>query len=129
LKPIWRQKALKIILTRDPVCAGDDADSPHQKILEVTDQPSLREFVKRIVSSDYLPKFNGRVTWVFSGSKPLAVVAEKWKEPKILGSSLAEPQLQDFLSQADDSGAFHFSYMVEKDPDVVFEILERVSRR
>ncbi len=67
---------LPVVLTRDSVCAGDDCDAPHEKMVEV---PSFvdPEALARALSSGYLPSVAGIAhswTCVLNGRK-LAVIS------------------------------------------------------
>lgn len=49
---------IKVVLTRDSVCAGDDCDAPHEKFIEAFSFVDPEAFAKA-VSSDYLPSVSG----------------------------------------------------------------------
>ena len=49
---------IPVILTRDSVCAGDDCDAPHEKLVEVYSFVDPEAFA-RAISSGYLPSVAG----------------------------------------------------------------------
>jgi dsRNA-specific ribonuclease len=115
---------MELHINRDSVAAGDDAD-PHNKILEFLGDPSLKEALKRIVSSEYLPRMHDRkVSWVVSSQRPMAVIAEHWQEPKFLRGFNGDDKLGSLARS--ETMKWHFSYLIQNDPDVVYEILSRV---
>jgi len=54
---IFRPK-IQVILTRDPVCAGDDCEGPHKETVEVYSFVEPEVFAREI-SSGYLPSIAG----------------------------------------------------------------------
>jgi hypothetical protein len=50
---------IKFRLTRDSVCAGDDAEAPHERVLEV--EPPLADVMQFVseTSRGYLPSVDG----------------------------------------------------------------------
>jgi hypothetical protein len=49
---------IRIKLTRDSVCAGDDIDAPHERIVEVYSFTDTHSFVNQFATG-YLPSVNG----------------------------------------------------------------------
>lgn len=49
---------IRVILTRDSVCAGDDADAPHEKSVDVPSFVDSEAFA-RAISNGYLPSVAG----------------------------------------------------------------------
>jgi hypothetical protein len=49
---------IQVVLTRDPVCAGDDCDAPHERKVEVYSFVDSEDFA-RAISSGYLPPVAG----------------------------------------------------------------------
>ena len=49
---------IRVLLTRDSVCAGDDCDAPHEKTVEVYSFVDPEPFARE-VSSGYLPSVFG----------------------------------------------------------------------
>jgi hypothetical protein len=76
-----------LIVWRDSVAAGDDADAPHEWILPVSPDATVSDVVERVlrVSPRYLASIGGgRATWILETGRPIAVVAQQWEEPRYL---------------------------------------------
>jgi hypothetical protein len=111
-----------LILWRDSVCAGDDCDAPHEVLLPLPRDVSLRGFAERLFDRTYLAKIEGgEATWILQAQRPLAVFAQQWAEPRFLVSpdatllSLFEPNARPHLQ---------FRYGCQVDPARVFECLQ-----
>ena len=111
-----------LIIWRESVAAGDDADAPHELKLPVHKDESIQSVITRIVSANYLASISGgRATWIVeTGSRPLAVVAQQWPRARFL----VEPE-QDVTSAVNRSGGCHlyFKYWCQADPNLVYECL------
>lgn len=87
-------KLLKVNLTRDSVCAGDDFDAPHEKTVEVnaSAEPINPIVLARTLSSDYLPiVFGIGHTWIcVLNNNKIAVMTTTGIQPL-----LKEVQLKD----------------------------------
>ncbi len=95
-------------IDRDSVAAGDDGD-PHKKMLEFVGEPLLKDVIKQIYLSDYLPRLHDRRTcWVVSSERPIAVIAEHWQDPKFLRSFRGDDKLSSRPSD-DTLSAFNYS--------------------
>ena len=76
---------LQITIWRDSVAAGDDADAPHELLLEVTPQTTLQEITDYVLGKSYLASISGgRATWTLQSERPLAVIAQQWEQPHFL---------------------------------------------
>jgi len=119
---------MQVFLTRDSVAAGDDADAPHARTTTVPDGTSIEAIVAIIAKSGYLASIRGgKATWVVTSKIPLAVVAQEWEKPKML---LDKPRLDDVvrfnkLDTVDNGLRLHFRYFVQRDPQIVYEELQR----
>lgn len=114
-------KTMRIQITRDSVCMGDDVHAPHSQVIHAHDSSNVTECIELILRSYELPLIHGgRATWVLMSRKYLAVVAQQWKMPKLLGSY--EREIPD-LKYEDGVLHVHFVYLVQHDPDVVFDIM------
>ena len=49
---------IQVVLTRDSVCAGDDFDAPHEKVVDVYSLIDPEAFTREI-SANYLPSVAG----------------------------------------------------------------------
>jgi hypothetical protein len=76
-----------LIVWRDSVAAGDDADAPHEWILAVGPDATVSEVVERVLRAapGYLASIGGgKATWIIETDRPIAVVAQQWEEPRYL---------------------------------------------
>jgi hypothetical protein len=73
---------IKIILTRDSVCAGDDCDCPHEKIFKFYPDQRLSEVASKIRNERYLPTIQGgKATWfIYIGNEPICIITEQDKD-------------------------------------------------
>jgi hypothetical protein len=112
---------VRIRLTRDNVCAGDDAEAPHEQAFTLPFAGSWFEFVQRLTLRSKLPSISGgHATWVLHSRVPLAVTAQDWTEPKLIGAREPGPGA---LSIKDGELCFFWEYCVQRDPDAVFRLL------
>lgn len=117
---------MNIYVTRDSVAAGDDVDAPHAKTFATPQPLSLDQAVRLIVSSNYLPSIaGGLATWSVASGIPIAVVAQQWKEPRMLFLTGGEKT----LDRSANLLRLHFSYFAQREPDVVVDVLTRLSLR
>jgi hypothetical protein len=83
---------LRIIATRDGVCAADDLDA-HEEVFTATDEGSvwrqLRAALASIEKSGYLPY--SEVWVVRSGDVPVAVIADHWPLPEMVHTETTLP--------------------------------------
>jgi len=118
---------MKAYFTRDSVAAGDDADAPHAREMELPDGISAEELVRTVCRNARLASIvGGRATWCLSSNVPLAVVAQQWAEPKLIGFPWRK------MADLDVAGSvvrLHFSYFAQQDPDVVYAVLQRLTLR
>ena len=109
---------MKILLTRESVAMGDDADAPHNGEMTVADATSLQAIIKVIIQSNYLAAIGGgKATWIVMSRIPLAIVAQQWAEPKML---TPVPSLTR-LNFSDNVLSMHFDYRSQRDPDLIYE--------
>src|SRR5262245_3242138 len=118
---------MEVQVTRESVAAGDDSYAPHQRIFTVPDSVTVEPVVLAVFRTYELPQiFGGHATWCVSSSVPLAVVAQQWPEPRMAS---AFPRS---IADCDRSGTrlkLHFSYFAQLDPEIVFEVLQRLRLR
>jgi hypothetical protein len=115
---------MKIKLTRTSVCAADDVDAPHAKAMTVPDDIPLDELA-RIVQKDYIPMniAGGKATWSLVATEPLAVLAQQWRDPKLVWQFHLDLAA---LKGEDGSVRLHVNYHVQVDPDIVLEVLREL---
>lgn len=115
---------MKAYFTRDSVAAGDDGDAPHAVEIAVPDGMTVEQLVRTICQAAKLPSITGgKATWCLASRVPLAVIAQQWPAPRMIG--LMPPKLSDLDADA-KSIRLHFSYFAQQDPDTVFEVLRRL---
>ena len=111
----------ELVIWRDSVAAGDDADAPHEWILTLGADAAVDQLVRTIVSARYLASIRtGQATWIVEGAWPIAVVAQQWTEPRYLVDS-AMP-VREVVKPA---GRPHVEvrYWMQVDPRRVFDAL------
>ena len=89
---------VRLAMTRDSVCAGDDCDAPHDKVLEI---PSFLdpEAFARAISTEYLPSVAGSGhTWtcVLNGLK-IAVIGTSGIESLVTETSFEDDNKVRFI--------------------------------
>ncbi|MBF9069091.1 hypothetical protein [Streptacidiphilus fuscans] len=117
---------MKVHLTRDSVAMGDDADAPHGATRDLPAEMSAGEAITSVVKSDYLASIaGGKASWVLTcAGSSIAVVAQQWERPRFItpqGVSLSS------LAVEDGSIHWHFRYLAQRDPGVIFEELKAAS--
>ncbi|MCP3996829.1 MAG: hypothetical protein GY722_17470 [bacterium] len=117
---------MRVILTRDSVAAGDDVDAPHRVEIDSVDGANVSDIVRKIVQTSYLPLIaGGEATWSVVSKRPIAVIAQQWKEPRMVSQI---PEHVEGLKREDDAPRFHLNYHAQLDPEIVLEVLARLSR-
>ena len=114
---------MKVLVTRASVAMGDDVDAPHESTWEFPVDVAIGEVLARIMRDRYLATITGgRATWVVraSGGAALAVVAQQWKEPRLLAGGHADLAA---LVAADGVVGLHFDYLAQTDPEGVYDRL------
>jgi hypothetical protein len=110
----------KIIVTRDSVAAGDDANAPHLLTILVKETDSIKNIIELLAHSEYIPKiYGGESTWSVASHQPLAVIAQQWVSARLI-----------FLKDQDTFGNFnldriHFNYHSQDAPEMVLRVLSR----
>ena len=115
---------MQVILRRDSVAAGDDADAPHEQTISVPDGLDIEAIIARAAQSGYLASISGgKATWSATSKIPLAVVAQEWDyQPKLLSFFPVEPHQ---LDRVDGRLRLYFTYYAQLDPQIVYETLRR----
>ncbi|GAA2127936.1 hypothetical protein GCM10009759_79940 [Kitasatospora saccharophila] len=102
---------VKVVLTRDSVCMGDDAQAPHQRDVAFHGA-TLGEFVAWV--ADYPPRMRG-TRWVMSrgwnGAEgaPIAEISPEWEKPRLMAGTDPLAPLES-LAPADGDLSFFFKY-------------------
>ena len=114
-------KRLTLVIWRDSVAAGDDADAPHEWQLTVDAAATVDSVVRTIQSAGYLASIaGGEATWIIEGARPIAVVAQQWTEPRFLVD-----RAMPMREVVKPSGRPHVEvrYWIQVSPDRVFDAL------
>ncbi|MGY6161181.1 hypothetical protein [Paraburkholderia strydomiana] len=114
----------KIVVTRDSVAAGDDIDAPHRLEFGISSDRAIADILRYVSQLSYLPSVvGGKATWSAVSGRPLAVIAQQWPAPKPL--SVLPIAFSDLDSRSD--GLYlHFNHHAQVDPDIVFNVLDRL---
>jgi hypothetical protein len=111
---------MRVALTRDGVCQGDDADA-HERGIVLQDGLSLKEIVVAISEADYLPTIaGGRATWGVISRVPIAVIAQQRRRPRMMGSIPSRPNDLDYR---DGALRCHLMYFADLSPRLAARIL------
>lgn len=117
---------MRLYYTRDSVAAGDDADAPHPRELPMPDAFTAQSIVRSIARAGLPSIQGGKATWCVSSGVALAVIAQEWNEPRMLHSI---PLRREELDIRDGVIRAHVSYFAQQDPQVVFDVLRRLTVR
>ncbi len=113
---------MKIIVTRDSVCAADDFDPPHEKSFRFSDEKPIQEVLQELLSK-FLPKIaRGKATWVAQTDFPLAVVAQEWEGPEMIKGV---GTISDLFPPG-TSPRLHFNYLAQEAPSTVLQRLKKI---
>ncbi|MFJ6378783.1 hypothetical protein ACIQI7_02070 [Kitasatospora sp. NPDC092039] len=115
---------MRILLTRDSVAAGDDADAPHAETVVLPDGLDAPAALTALgLPLPRLPLIGGgRATWVVRAAdgSPLAVLAQQWPLPRPLPAGRGP---LDRLAGADGTVRLHVEYRRQLDPEAEYERL------
>jgi hypothetical protein len=115
---------MKLLLTRDSICAADDLESPHSLSISIADRPTLQQIVWTIRRSDYLPSISGgKASWVACSNVPIGVIAEQWQDPRTIW--MISPGMEE-LDWVDGDLRVHISYLDQVDPELVMKVVEKL---
>jgi hypothetical protein len=105
------------------VCAGDDTDA-HDVVLDLPDAETLDALVASVVRAYALPGIQGgQATWCLASRRPIAIVAQQWSSPRMLtwrSRPVSDCKIVDGVVR------LHFSYLVQVDPDIAYDVLSRI---
>jgi hypothetical protein len=114
---------LRLAVDRDSVAAGDDGES-HRAEVVVDAACTVPELVAAARRACPLAGIQGgKATWIVDVGgavrEAIAVVAEQWREPKLL----VAPATTAATLFTDRAPALYFRYWCQADPDAVFAAL------
>ena len=103
---------------------ADDVQAPHEQEFELPDETDIKQIIRSISSTSYLPTIQGgKATWVAVSNIPIAVLSqEKWGEPRMLHYLFEES-----FNKKNGVLRIHFNYQMQLDPDVVYKVLSRLT--
>ena len=102
---------------------GDDVDAPHHHTLEVADNSTVKEIVKTIQYSGYLPDMGKGICWTIVSHKPIAVLnIGIWEEPYLLFPGYCDPASND-LVKLNGNLCFHINYHSSINAEVAKDFL------
>jgi hypothetical protein len=117
------RRELALAVDRDSVAAGDDCAS---HVAALTIEASITVVELLAVARRACPLagiIGGRATWIADaggeGGAPFAVLAEQWREPKLLVAATTTAA----ALFADRPRMLYFRYWCQTDPDAVFAAL------
>ena len=104
-----------LVIWRDSVAAGDDADAPHEWHLRLDPDATVAQVAARILHAGYLASISGgQATWILVGAAPLAVLAQQWDAPRCLTPSNA--RIRDVVRE-DGRPHLTLRYWCQVDPE------------
>lgn len=113
---------MKLELTRDSVAIGDDIDAPHFREIVIDENATSLDLARQILGMRYLANIGiGEATWSISTDIPVAIIAQQWKEPKLVNpvnSTIKE------LAMGGDRLKVHINYHCQEDPDKILKKLK-----
>lgn len=121
---IFKSRKIEIVLSRDSVCAGDDIDVPHDKIIRFGSEKYVSKLIESIKSSDYLPLIaEGKATWIVNNSDEIiAVIAQQWNTSKLFIDK--KILVKDLIKTGKRIHLF-FKYRSQEDPGLICENLSK----
>jgi len=111
---------IKIILTRESVCQGDDVLAPNEAVIYVSADQNVTELTNKILALDYLANISGgKATWVMKNEDArIAVIAQQWTNAKFL---IDEHLPINDLKRSAETIRIHFDYLTQQDPNIVYQ--------
>jgi len=115
---------IKIILTRDSVCAGDDFDGLHKKTLNLYPDESVNKLIDKIFEIKYLPTISGgKATWVVkTNAINIAVLAEQWNQVKYF---IDDKLTLDKIGLIDNKLNINIEYYSQIDPEYIYKEISK----
>lgn len=119
---------IELSLSRDSVCAGDDALAPHAERRTLLANTPIAQVLAELVKG-YLPSIAGPATWLARFSGPagvlLAVVVQGEDRPRWVTTGWSASGRPEGRERGKVAGynAVAFTYRAGEDPDRVMESL------
>ena len=114
-------QSMSVIIWRDSVAMGDDADAPHEWAVPLPADATVASLVTKILRKGYLAEIaGGLATWIVEGSQPVAVLAQQWSEPRwLVDSGMPVAALRRKAGRAN----FEIRYWCQVAPERVYACL------
>ena len=121
---------MQVIATRDGVHPGDDPVPSHR--FEIADDSTPEDILQKAADRHWLPSFwdwqrnvpVDQATWVIASNEVLAVLAYQWPDLRFM--SFLEIRMRG-VDLREGVLRLHFSYLARVDPEMVYNILRRVT--
>jgi hypothetical protein len=124
---LFSKKKIRIELTRESVCMGDDVNAPNKSIINLTESETLLNLTKYIFNENYLANISGgKATWVMkiNNDKNIAVLAQQWSEQKYLING--KTPIKNFLiNNSNNILKIHFDYLAQQNPEIKYQELKK----
>jgi hypothetical protein len=109
------------VVWRDSVAMGDDMDAPHEWAVAIPPEAPIRSLVSKILERKYLATIGGgRATWIVEGKRPVAVLAQQWRDARWLVE--ADSPIMT-LRREGGRPDFKIRYWCQIDPEEVYACL------
>lgn len=109
-----------VAVDRASVHPGDDTQS-HARTFECPNGATLRDIITMIAESGWLASIaGGLATWSVASNVIVAVVAQQWREPKMM---LGVGMIDHLLDRRDGVLHLYFNYHAQIDPKIVYDVL------
>ena len=115
-------QSLLIHVERDSVCMGDDVNAPHRASYELSNVQTIKQLINYLDKKYNLAGVSATtIAWVLKSTKPLAVFAPVWDEPRLL---VEEDEALSSLIEDQHVLHLHFAYIIRCDPEEVYQALK-----
>lgn len=111
-----------IVLSRDVVSLADDWSHEYLHKFEIENDWKIKEILRSIRNSGYLPVFFGPATWSVSTEIPIAIISQSRIEPILLVSE-DFPFVSGIRGTVYNLTRLHFNYHLNEDPELVARVL------
>lgn len=113
-------------VTRDSLNPLEQLKAPHAFVASLLSAQTVEELLlktfQKLKAED---RVYATATWSITSKRPLAVVAAKWGQPRILLRSVR--RIQDTVIVQDNTAYLHFCLHDTNDPETLYQTLDRLS--
>ena len=113
-------------ITRDSLTPADRLQAPHESVVKTTPHQTVEELILAVFKKLAIP--NGgqdAATWVVTSKRPIAVISNQWKQPRILLRTVR--RMEDNLLVQGATAYLHLCLYQDSDPDTLHQTLDRLS--